>query len=509
MNKKSIRPKRALISVSNKQGLVEFASHLIEYGVELISTGGTANFLKKHDLAVTHVSEITDFPEIMGGRVKTLHPLLLGGLLGRRDIDQNEADSFNIGWIDLLICNLYPFEQAIENSPDILRIAIENIDVGGPTMIRAAAKNFEWTTAVVDVNDYSQVIDYIAQGGIPYEARKHLTKKAFNYTAKYDTVIARYFDSEDGAKDINLNYKNTVELRYGENPHQSAWVYGDNSDVLSVLSASQLQGKKLSYNNLVDTQAAIDVVYSLKEPTAVIIKHAMPCGVAYGASIATAFDAALNSDRKSAFGGIIGFNRPVDEKTALELESLFVEVVIAPAFDPKALTVLKQKKSLRLLVLSQDAPHPTHSYKYLPGGLLVQTNDSQCLTAADLTQVSGCSVSEALLDDMIFSWHCVKHLKSNAIAIVASQKTVGLSGGQVSRVDAVKIALNKAGKKANSAVLASDAFFPFRDSIDLIASSGVNAIIQPGGSKRDDEVINACKQHNITMFFTGIRCFNH
>lgn len=509
MNQSKIFPKRALISVSNKTGLLKFVTFLVKAGVEIISTGGTANYLSENGIKVIKVSEITNFPEIMGGRIKTLHPLLLGGILGRRNQDQIEASDHNIQWIDLVVCNLYPFAQAIEADNSNLANAIENIDIGGPTMLRAAAKNHEWLTVVIDPADYDQIESEISDEGISYLSRRKLAKKTFAHTASYDAMIASYLTADDFPNQVTLDFEKYSTPRYGENPHQAASIYKNNNNVQSIVNTTQIQGKEMSYNNYVDGQAALDVVIEHKQPSAVVIKHAMPCGMAQASSIEQAFKKAFNADSKSAFGGIIGLNQKCTAEIAKDLSGVFMEVIIAPDYSAEALEILSEKNNLRVLKYSKGLKKTKKVHRFLPGGLLIQDNDDFELTAKSLQHVCGEQLMQMEMDDGILAWYCVKHLKSNAIAIVKNGQSVGLGAGQVSRVDAVRIALEKAGTNANGAVLASDAFFPFRDSIDIIARSGIKAIIQPGGSKRDDEVIAACKEHGISLFHTGIRAFNH
>lgn len=509
MNNRILQPKRALLSVSDKTGIVEFARSLHGLGVELISTGGTLRVLQKENIPVKHVSEITDFPEVMNGRVKTLHPLLLGGILGQRDLHDSEAQAHNIAWIDLVVCNLYPFETTIQAKGISFGEALEQIDIGGPTMIRAAAKNFPWVAVGVHHSQYEEILNGLAKDGLSLAYRRNLAQKAFEHTAKYDSVIANYFNDECFPETVSLYFTKYQEPRYGENPHQSACVYRNGEDVLSVLNAKQLHGKTLSYNNLVDAQAAIDAIAEIKQPASVVIKHAIPCGMAVANSVSTAFNQAFLADEKSAFGGVVALNKHCDFQTAQLLSKRFVELIIAPSFDEAAIEILSEKVALRLLTVDFDKPQAKFTQKFLPGGMLMQAQDDILPSKNSLKLVSGRELNNEEFEEALFVWQVVKKVKSNAIVVSKNKTTLGIGGGQVSRVDAVEIALQKSGDHAHGAILASDAFFPFRDSIDLIAKAGVKCIIQPGGSKRDEEVIEAAKEHGITMLFTQIRAFNH
>lgn len=509
MNKESIKPIRALISVSDKSNLKPLLKVLSDNDVELISTGGTLKAIQEEGLACKHVSEITGFPEIMNGRVKTLHPLLLGGILGLRDDHHDVAASHQIPWIDLVVCNLYPFETVIQKEAVTLNEAVENIDIGGPTMVRAAAKNYPWVTILTSPSDYDEVATAIKEGGVSYALRQNLAQKAFSHTARYDALISNYLLSEAFPETLNQSFKKEEALRYGENPHQAASVYRSNEKVLGILGAHQIQGKALSYNNIVDAEAALGAIVKQSKPTAAVIKHAIPCGMAQATDIDTAFMNAFMADEKSAFGGVIALNERCDPNIASEIAKRFVEIVIAPAFSDEAKTILSKKPNLRLLVVDLTMPLDRFVKKQLPGGMLLQEKDAKTLSSADLKVVTGETLPADILRECLFAWHVVKQVKSNAIVVSKDGMTKGIGGGQVSRVDAVEIALNKAADSAQGAVLASDAFFPFRDSIDLIAASGIAYVIQPGGSKRDDEVIAACKEHGITMIFTGHRCFYH
>lgn len=490
-----IRIKRALISVSNKNGIVEFAKQLKKSDIEIISTGGTANLLRQENIEVTDVTHITQFPEMMDGRVKTLHPNVHAGILGLRDKHQQIATEHKINWIDLVVVNLYPFAETISKPDSTFTDAIENIDIGGPAMIRSAAKNMQWCTVVVDPKDYAAIVSELEiTQTISSATRKRFASKAFQHTANYDATIFSYLQNKN-------------ELRYGENPHQSARVY--QTDDSGILAAHQHQGKQLSYNNLLDANAALECLQEFSEPTAVIIKHTIPCGVSSANDLNTALQQALNSDKKSAFGGVVAMNGECDDVIAKQLTELFLEIIIAPRFTSEALTLFKNKKNLRILESKSTEIKPTES-KTINGGMLIQDKDLAKITSTDLTLVTQLKPTPQQIDSMLFAWHTLKHVKSNAIVIAKDKTTVGIGAGQVSRIDAVEIAIRKAcDAVAQHCVLASDAFFPFRDSIDRIAKTGIKAIIQPGGSVQDHDVITACNEHQIAMVFTGKRCFKH
>lgn len=509
MSNQALFPKCALLSVSDKTGLVPFARGLVERGIVLYSTGGTEKHLLENDVPVKHVSDITDFPEIMQGRVKTLHPKLLGGVLGLRDQHAHDAQTHEIPWIDMVVCNLYPFAEVIEDPNISQKLALENIDVGGPTMVRAAAKNFPWVSVVTSNKDYREVLESLHKDGISFQFRKYLSQKAFAHTAKYDATIANYLSESTFPDDMQLNFSKVAELRYGENPHQPSCLYRNDDKTMTILDAMQLHGKQLSYNNLVDAQAAIDCVAYREKPTVSVIKHAIPCGLASNDCAAEAFFNAFYADKQSAFGGVIAVNRPVDEVIAKALSEYFVEIVIAPDFTDAALSLLQQKKNVRLLKLSDSSAANLYEHKYLPGGLLIQKRDDANLTSLDLQVMTDESLNEETTQELLFAWHAVKQVKSNAIVITMNETTVGIGGGQVSRVDATKQAIDKAGVNTRGAILGSDGFFPFRDCVDLAAQAGIRAIIQPGGSMRDQDVIDACKEHQIALIFTGIRAFKH
>lgn len=510
---KIIPIKRALLSVSDKTGIVEFAHSLIDLGVELISTGGTSQLLKEAGVPHLQVEEITGMPEMLDGRVKTLHPKIHGGILGRRDEHAAEAKAHNIGWIDLVVVNFYPFAQAVK--PDMpFDEAIEYIDVGGPTMVRAAAKNFAWVGVVIDPADYAQILAELrTQQGLALETRKTLAAKVFALTSSYDSMIHHYFlgktpDTQGCPAHLDLRLEKITELRYGENPHQKACAYQLNQQQSGILSAAQHQGKPLSYNNILDAEAAWTCVREFDAPACVIVKHANPCGVATASDIDQAYARAYEADTQSAFGGVIALNRPCTKHIAEAIASIFMEVVLAPSYTEEALAVLAAKPNLRVLQMAAQNVQPWE-LKFITGGVLVQEKDPQVIAMEDLKVVTESSPSQQEFDAMLFAWRVLKHIKSNGILIAKDNATVGIGAGQVSRVDAVDIAVRKAGEKSQDSILASDAFFPFRDSIDKLASTGVRAIIQPGGSVRDEEVIAACNQHGIAMVFTGKRCFRH
>lgn len=510
MNQEKTNIKRALISVSDKQGIIEFAKGLHEHGVEIISTGGTSTLLRAAGIPVIDVAEITGFPEIMDGRVKTLHPKVQGGILGLRDKHAEIAAAHAIPWIDLVVVNLYPFAETLKKSQVTLDDALENIDVGGPTMLRAAAKNMGWVGVIVDPVDYTLLLDELHRTQqLSFATRRHLAAKAFAHTAHYDALISAYLAPHPFPEILNISLTKQAVLRYGENPHQAACAY-QGSAGSGILSAQQYQGKEMSYNNIADTDAAWQCVREFARPACVVVKHATPCGVAEGNDIAEVLHRALQADAQSAFGGIVALNRLCTVEIAQALAKIFIEVLIAPAYDPEALAVLAQKPNLRVLCLPLGLEQKLrHEIKFIQDGLLMQDQDRGELNAKDLQVVTALKPSEHLLQDLLFAWHVVKHVKSNAILIAKNQTTLGVGAGQVSRIDAVDIAVRKAGEGLSGAVLASDAFFPFRDSIERIAQTGIVAIIQPGGSLRDEEVIAACNKYKIAMVFTGKRCFKH
>ncbi len=515
---------RALLSVSDKSGILELAQQLNDLGIELLSTGGTAKLLQEAGLPVKEVSEHTGFPEMMDGRIKTLHPKIHGGLLGRRGTDEAIMAEHNIAPIDLVVVNLYPFEATIARDDCTLPLAIENIDIGGPTMLRAAAKNHASVTVLIDPNDYSRVIDQIkSTGGVDDATRFDLAVKTFEHTAHYDGAIANYLGTiTEGEKvtfprTFNSQFNKAQDMRYGENPHQKAAFYTESNPEEGTISAAvQIQGKALSYNNIADTDAALECVKSFPEsPACVIVKHANPCGVATADNLLTAYDLAYQTDTTSAFGGIIAFNRELDAKTAQAIvDRQFVEVIIAPAISDEAKKVVSTKKNVRLLCCGEFPEQTTAGldYKRVTGGLLVQDRDTALVTEDELKVVTKKAPSKEQMQDLLFAWRVAKFVKSNAIVYVSKQQTIGIGAGQMSRVVSSKIAGIKAedaGLTVPGAVMASDAFFPFRDGLDAAAEAGISAVIQPGGSMRDDEVIAAADEHGIAMVFTGMRHFRH
>ncbi|ROT94584.1 bifunctional phosphoribosylaminoimidazolecarboxamide formyltransferase/IMP cyclohydrolase [Marinobacter sp. R17] len=523
-NKAPTPIRRALISVSDKTGIVDFARTLSARDVELLSTGGTFRLLQENGIPVTEVSDYTGFPEMMAGRVKTLHPKVHGGILGRRGTDDTVMDEHGIKPIDMVVVNLYPFEQAVAKPDCDLPTAIENIDIGGPTMVRAAAKNHDDVAIVVNATDYDRVLDELENdGALSYGTRFDLAVKAFEHTAAYDGAIANYLggrtadnDNPDFPRTFNTQFVKVQDMRYGENPHQRAAFYAErNPQEASVATAKQLQGKELSYNNVADTDAALECVKPFADPACVIVKHANPCGVAIGADIRQAYDLAFATDPTSAFGGIIAFNRELDAETAKAIiDRQFVEVIIAPTIADEAVEIVAAKKNVRLLACGEfaDQREKAMDYKRVTGGLLVQDRDLGMVSMDDVKVVSERQPSEDELNDLLFAWEVAKYVKSNAIVYAKAGRTIGIGAGQMSRVYSAKIAGIKAadeGLEVPGSVMASDAFFPFRDGIDAAAAAGIKAVIQPGGSMRDQEVIDAANEHGIAMVFTGMRHFRH
>lgn len=517
---------RALISVSDKTGIVEFAKQLSALGIEILSTGGTYKLLKDNQIQVVEVSEHTGFPEMMDGRVKTLHPKIHGGILARRGLDEAVMAEHNIAPIDLVVVNLYPFAQTVAKPDCTLADAIENIDIGGPTMVRAAAKNHASVGIIVNASDYDSVIAELKQNKtLSQKTRFDLAVKAFEHTAQYDGMIAQYLgcrlndEVEQFARTFNVQMNKAQDLRYGENPHQTASFYVEsNAKEASISTAKQLQGKELSYNNIADTDAALECVKSFAKPACVIVKHANPCGVAVSLDgILDAYNLAYATDPESAFGGIIAFNRELDVETAKAIiERQFVEVIIAPSIADGVLAVTESKKNVRVLVCGKlpkiDERQAQFDFKRVNGGLLVQEQDLGMITKDDLKVVTDVAPTDEQLDDLIFAWKVAKYVKSNAIVYAKNRQTVGIGAGQMSRVNSARIAAIKAehaGLEVQGAVMASDAFFPFRDGIDNAAKAGIKCIIQPGGSMRDEEVIAAANEHGIAMVFTGMRHFRH
>ena len=512
MNTEKTSVKTALISVSNKENIIELGKGLDGLGIGIISTGGTSKALRDVGITVTNVSDYTGFPEIMEGRVKTINPLVEGGILGLRDKHAEDAEAHNIKWIDLVVCNLYPFAETIQKPDVTLDIALEKIDIGGPTMIRSAAKNVGWVGVVVDPADYDSVLNELQEhGGLTFDTRKRLSAKAYGHTTKYDTLIHNYLKSEPLSDDFSLTFEKYYDLRYGENPHQQAAAYkAPIATGSNILNAVIHQGKKLSYNNIMDADGALDCVKEFDEPVCVVVKHTNPCGVATGEDITDCFHRAFNADSLSAFGGIVALNRTCTTDIAEVLRKIFIEIVLAPDFEAGALELFAKKKNLRVLEIGQlESRDPRLEYKYVDGGLLVQETDVKTIVLDDLTTVTKVKPSDKNMVDMLFGWKVLKHVKSNAILTAKDNTTLGIGPGQVSRVDAVEIAVRKSGDYLDGSILASDAFFPFRDSIDQIAETGIKAVIQPGGSIRDEEVIEACDEHGIAMVFTGARCFKH
>ncbi len=519
----NIRPiKRALISVSDKNGVVEFAQTLAQKDIEILSTGGTAKLLRDNGLTVTDVSDYTNFPEMMAGRVKTLHPKVHGAILGRRGVDDEVMAEHDIIAIDLVVVNLYPFESTIAKDNCRLEDAIENIDIGGPAMVRSSAKNHQDVCIVVENEDFTEVANQIENnGGVDKATRFKLAAKAFAHTARYDAAISNYLgvqaaeDSSEFSPTYSVQYKKAQDMRYGENPHQHAAFYVEhNAEEASVSTATQIQGKELSFNNVADTDAALECVKSFDEPACVIVKHANPCGVAIAENIDLAYELAFQTDPTSAFGGIIAFNRELDGETAKKIvDRQFVEVIIAPIVSDQAKAAVAEKKNVRLLECGQwEKAIPSLDYKRVNGGLLVQDRDLGKVFDEDLRIVSKRKPSEDEMRDLTFCWKVAKFVKSNAIVYARSGQTIGVGAGQMSRVYSAKIAGIKAGDEnleVKGSVMASDAFFPFRDGIDAAAEAGITAVIQPGGSIRDDEVIEAANEHGMAMVFTGMRHFRH
>jgi phosphoribosylaminoimidazolecarboxamide formyltransferase/IMP cyclohydrolase len=517
------KAQRALISVSDKSGIVEFAQALAGLGIGILSTGGTAKLLEKAGVAVTEVSAHTGFPEMLDGRVKTLHPKIHGGLLARRDspAHMNALREAGIEPIDLVVVNLYPFQATVADPDCRFEDAIENIDIGGPSMLRAAAKNHAGVAVLVDPADYAGVLDELRQTGTVSDAtRLALAKKVFAHTAAYDGAIANYLFALDEAGKraeypavLNLQFHRLQAMRYGENPHQSAAFYRDERPVEgSLASYRQLQGKALSYNNVADADAAWEAVKSFAEPACVIIKHANPCGAAIGEQLPVAYRKAFKTDPVSAFGGILAFNRALDRETAEAIGQQFAEVIIAPRVEPEARPVLAAKQNLRVLEVPISRAAQAHDFKRVGGGLLVQSTDAALVARADIKVVTKKAPTEAQWADLLFAWRVAKYVKSNAIVFCGDGMTLGVGAGQMSRVDSARIASIKAqsaGLSLAGSVVASDAFFPFRDGLDVVIDAGAVAVIQPGGSVRDEEVIAAADERGVAMVFTGMRHFRH
>ncbi|GLC90437.1 bifunctional phosphoribosylaminoimidazolecarboxamide formyltransferase/IMP cyclohydrolase [Lysinibacillus piscis] len=506
--------KRALISVSNKDGILEFAKELVALGYEILSTGGTKKMLQDNDVAVTAVDEVTKFPEILDGRVKTLNPMIHGGLLGKFDDAAHQAQMTEHGIepIEIVCVNLYPFVETISKPNVTWDDAIENIDIGGPTMLRSAAKNHQYVTVIVDSDDYANVLEELkAHGATTIETRRKLAAKVFRHTAAYDSYISNYLTEEEFPESLTVTYELQQNLRYGENPHQQAAFYQKRlgSD-FSLAYATQLHGKELSYNNIQDGNAALQIVKEFDMPAAVAVKHMNPCGVGTGATVEEAFDKAYAADPTSIFGGIIALNREVDAATAGKLSHIFLEIIVAPAFTEEALAILTQKKNIRLLTISfEQEKQDKFNVVSVEGGLLVQEPDRYGFADAEIKVVTNRQPTEQEWAALKLGWAVVKHVKSNAIVVTDAQMTLGVGAGQMNRVGAAKIAFEQAGDKAKGAALASDAFFPMSDTVEAAAAAGITAIIQPGGSIKDQDSIDKANEYGIAMVFTGVRHFKH
>lgn len=518
--------RRALLSVSDKTGLLDLARALTERGVELISTGGTRKALADAGLNVKDISEVTGFPEILDGRVKTLHPRVHAGILAIRDNAEHQQvlKDQKIEPIDLVVCNLYPFEKTVARAGSTHEEIVENIDIGGPSMVRAACKNYPWVAVVTDPSQYPAIIEELRtrDGALSLATRERLAGEAFAHTAAYDQAIAGYFARRQGEADwptrLDLSFQKKQSLRYGENPHQKAAFYHEPAvRHACVASAEVLHGKELSYNNILDLDSALNLVREFAEPAAVVIKHNNPCGAAIGTSLVEAFTHAYEGDPLSAFGGILGFNREVDEATALQISepNRFIECIIAPGFSQAAFDIITTrpswKKNVRLLRTGPLTADPSRSldFRRVDGGLLVQSRDAEADDFQMIKVATERAPTEAELTDLRFAWMVAKHVKSNAIVLAKNQMVIGVGAGQMSRVDSTHMAIRKAGDRSAGSVLASDAFFPFRDNVDEAAKAGVRAVVQPGGSVRDQESIDACNQHGLAMLFTGVRHFRH
>lgn len=508
--------KRALLSVSDKTGIVDFAKGLVDLGYELISTGGTEKALSEAGLQVLSVSQLTGFPECLDGRLKTLHPVVHGGLLAMRDDPKHMAqlEELGINTIDIAVINLYPFRQTVSKPGVTLEDAIENIDIGGPAMLRAAAKNWKDVIVVTDPADYSPVLEALANGTADRAMKFRLSAKVFEHTANYDAMIAQYLRSqytEDAPEYLTVTYEKVQDLRYGENPHQKAAFYREPFAVPGTIAfAKQLHGKELSYNNISDADAAISMVREFDIPCAVAVKHANPCGIATGETIYEAYTKAYEADPVSIFGGIVALNRECDLETAQELSKIFLEIIVAPSFSTEALAVLEAKKNIRLLELPGiDKPLDKHTIlKKVGGGMLMQDADIE-LGLDDLKVVTDRAPTAEELKALTFGWRVVKHTKSNAIVLTSDSQTLGIGPGQTNRITALELAIKYAGEQAKGSCMASDAFFPFRDCVEAAHKAGITAIIQPGGSIRDQESIDACNEYGIAMVFTGMRHFKH
>ena len=509
--------KRVLISVYDKKGIVDFALGLEKLGWEIISTGGTRKVLKEAGINVIDISEITKFPEILSGRVKTLHPNIHGGILNRRDNkrDVETLKNLNISTIDMVVNNLYPFEETVNKEGSSQEEIIENIDIGGPSMIRAAAKNYKDVTVVIDPIDYKKVLNQLKlNGDTTLELRRSLAGKVFQYTAFYDSLISNYFNqinSIDFPETITLSYKDGKSLRYGENPHQKAKVYKETSNLEgTILGADQLHGKELSFNNINDGNGTLEMLKEFEEPTVVAVKHANPCGIGSGENLLEAYNKAYESDKISIFGGIIGANREIDGKVARKINEIFVEIVMAPSFTKEALDILSSKKNIRILKIPNimKSDYTSYDIKKVLGGILIQERNTRLLYE-ELEVVTKRKPTEEEMEDLLFGWKSVKGVKSNGVLLIKDKATIGIGMGQVNRIWAVEAAIKRGGEKTEGSVLASDGFFPFKDSIETLAKAGVRAIIQPGGSLRDEESIVEADKNGMAMVFTGMRHFKH
>ncbi|RYL93394.1 bifunctional phosphoribosylaminoimidazolecarboxamide formyltransferase/IMP cyclohydrolase [Sporolactobacillus sp. THM7-4] len=511
--------KRALVSVSDKTGLIDFVQKLVDAGIEIISTGGTKKAIESAGIPVASVSDVTGFPEILDGRVKTLHPAIHGGLLAVRD-KKSHMDAIrehNIQPIDFVIVNLYPFKETISKPDVAYEEAVENIDIGGPSMLRSAAKNHQSVTVVCDPADYGLVAQSLDENAeVPFELRQKLAAKVFRHTAAYDALIAEFFTRKTGEEfpeKLTITYEKKQSLRYGENPHQKAAFYSEPiKNEATIAAAKQLHGKELSYNNIRDADAALGIIKEFSEPAAVAVKHMNPCGIGTGKTVNEAYDKAYEVDPVSIFGGIVALNREVDQALAEKLHSIFLEIVIAPAYSEEALAILEKKKNIRLLTVKMtDDNRDFTQYTSVRGGILVQDLDTKGYRDVknNLKVVTNRKPTEKEMSDLAFAWTIVKHVKSNAIALVRDGRMIGMGGGQTNRVGAAKIALDEAGDKSKGAVLSSDAFFPMGDTVEAAAKAGITAIIQPGGSIRDQESIDMANKYNIAMVFTGMRHFKH
>ncbi|WFA08814.1 bifunctional phosphoribosylaminoimidazolecarboxamide formyltransferase/IMP cyclohydrolase [Tissierella sp. Yu-01] len=509
--------KRALISVYDKEGIVEFAKGLVELGWEIISTGGTARTLKNEGLNVIEIEEVTNFPEILDGRVKTLNPYIHGGLLYKRDeIEHVETiEKHNIGSIDIVVNNLYPFEETIKNVESTHEDIIENIDIGGPSMIRAAAKNYKFVTVIVDPSDYGKVLDELStKNKVSIETKEYLACKVFNYTAYYDALIASYFNKLTKNKfpeKLTLTFKHSQDLRYGENPHQEASFYEEVLKVPgSISSGKQLHGKQLSFNNINDANGALDILKEFDEPTVVAVKHTNPCGIGSGQTLLEAYVKAYECDKESIFGGIIAANREINADVAHKINEIFIEVALAPSFTEEAISILTQKKNIRLIEIDSITKNDYNAMdlKKVLGGLLIQDRN-ESLLAGDFKIVTKKKPNEKEMEDLLFAWKSAKNIKSNGIIIAKNKATMGIGLGEVNRYWAAENAIKRSKDKIVNSVAASDGFFPFSDSVEVLAKAGVTAIIQPGGSIKDNEVIEEADKNGIAMIFTGIRHFKH